>query len=303
MHIDFGQIITAMITPFVAGNKQKIDFAAAEKIAKHLINNGSDSIVITGTTGESPTLTHDEEIDLLLCLKDLVKREASSVKIIFGAGSNCTSTAIKMSKLAEQNGADGLLMVTPYYNKPTQNGLFEHYSQIAESTKLPIILYNVPSRTNISLSADTIIKLVNKYPNIHSLKEASTNIDIITQIRSQISAERFDIYSGDDSLTLPMMAVGAKGVISVASHLVGREMQEMVFEFTSGNIKSALIIHQKLFPLFDNLFTEPNPTCIKYAMNYLGFCSGEIREPLVPLSMDKRANLETILKGLMVFCG
>jgi 4-hydroxy-tetrahydrodipicolinate synthase len=303
MQIDFGPIITAMITPFMKGDKQKIDFNAAKKIAKHLINNGSDSIVITGTTGESPTLTHDEEIELLLCLKDLIKQEGSSAKIIFGAGSNCTKTAIKMSQLAEQNGADGLLMVTPYYNKPTQNGLIEHYSQIAQSTKLPIILYNVPSRTNISLSAQSIIHLALKHANIHSLKEASTNIDIISQIRSQLSSERFSIYSGDDSLTLPMMAVGARGVISVASHLVGREMQEMIFEFSRGEIQSALIIHQKLFPLFDNLFTEPNPTCIKYAMSYLGFCSGELREPLVPLSLDKRAGLEELLKGLMVFCG
>lgn len=299
MQVKFGQLITAMITPFEKDDKHKIDFKAADRIVRHLIANGSDSIVITGTTGESPTLTHEEEIELLNCVRETLKSTQSSCKIIFGAGSNCTKTAIKMSQLAEANKADGLLIVTPYYNKPSQQGMFEHFSLIAKATKLPIILYNVPSRTNVSLSADTIIRLAEEFPNIHSLKEASTNIDIITQIRSKLSADRFVVYSGDDSLTLPMMAVGAAGVISVASHLVGKEMQEMMNTFKKGNVDQALKIHQRLFPLFDSLFTEPNPTCIKAGMEYLGFSSGQLREPLVSLGSEKRAKLEQIINSLV----
>ena len=337
---DFGQIITAMVTPFKAENKHEIDFAATERLIEHLVNNGSDSIIISGTTGESPTLSHDEEVELFLCaqkkIKELEQRHSLSeklpdarlashvgaeltepsimtthyernaaggasragCKIIFGAGSNCTQTSIKMSLKAQELGADGLLIVTPYYNKPNQQGLLAHFSLIAQATNLPIILYNVPSRTNISLKAETIIELNSRFPHICSLKEASSNIDIITQLRSKLKAKDFSIYSGDDSLTLPMLAVGANGVISVASHLVGNQMQEMIRAFNTGDHVKAQEIQAKLMPLFDTLFIEPNPTCIKEALGIIGMCSAILREPLVALSQEQRQDLKKTIESL-----
>lgn len=295
---NFGQIITAMVTPFKAENKHEIDFAATERLIEHLVNNGSDSIIISGTTGESPTLSHDEEIELFLCAQKKVKELGSNTKIIFGAGSNCTQTSIKMSLKAQELGADGLLIVTPYYNKPNQKGLLAHFSLIAEATSLAIILYNVPSRTNISLKAETIIELNSRYPHICSLKEASSNIDIITQLRSKLKAKDFSIYSGDDSLTLPMLAVGADGVISVASHLVGNQMQEMIRAFKAGDHTKAQEIQAKLMPLFDTLFIEPNPTCIKEALGIIGMCSAILREPLVALSQEQRQDLKKTIESL-----
>lgn len=288
-----------MITPFEEKNPAQIDYPACERILKHLINNGSDSIVISGTTGESPTLTHDEEIELLKFSKNILKKENSKIKIIFGAGSNCTETALRMSKLGEENGADGLLIVTPYYNKPNQKGLYEHYRIIASQTKIPIILYNVPGRTNISLQFDTIVRLIEDFPNIYGLKEASTNFDLISKLRTKINNERFKLYSGDDSLTLGMMAIGADGVISVASHLVGKEMKEMLEAYSSGNINKAKAIHLKLFPLFEALFTEPNPTCIKEAMNILGFSSAKLRSPLVNLDSKQKESLKKVLDSIV----
>lgn len=293
--MDFGAIITAMITPFKEEKPSEIDYIACEKIIKHLLKNGSDSLVISGTTGESPTLTHDEEIELLKFTKALLKKENSNAKIIFGAGSNCTQTAITMSQRAEANGADALLIVTPYYNKPNQKGLYEHYSLIAKATKLPIILYNVPGRTNISLQACTIASLVKDFPHIYGLKEASTNFDLISKIRTQLNSSQFKIYSGDDSLTLPMLAIGADGVISVASHLVGNEMQEMFKELKAGNIELAKRIHLELFPLFEALFTEPNPTCIKEALAILGLSSSKLRSPLVQLDSQQKESLKKVI--------
>jgi 4-hydroxy-tetrahydrodipicolinate synthase len=296
---NFGPIITAMVTPFKESNKHEIDYPAVSRLVEHLVKHGSDSIIIAGTTGESPTITHDEEIELLKHVQADIKRLGTKTKIIFGAGSNSTQTSIKMSQTAEKLGADGLLIVTPYYNKPNQKGLREHYSLIAQATSLPIILYNVPSRTNIALTADTIIELHEKYPHICSLKEASANLDIITRLRLKLSPEKFSIYCGDDSLTLPMLAVGACGVISVASHLVGNEMQAMVKAFKAGNHVKALEIHQEIFPIFDNLFIEPNPTCIKEALGIMGICSAILREPLVPLSDEQRAKLKKIINSVV----
>ena len=296
----FGPVITAMATPFMQGDKHKLDLKATEKLVEHLVKNGSDALIISGTTGESPTLTHEEEVEILACVKNKLKALGKNTPIIFGAGSNSTQTAIKMSKLAEDNGADALLIVTPYYNKPNQKGMKEHFSLIAKSTKLPIILYNVPGRCVVGLNAETIIELANEHSNIVSLKEASNNIDIISKIRGSLSPEKFSIYSGDDSLTLAMLATGADGVISVASHFVGNHMQEMIKEFKNGNNKRALELHLKLFPLFDSLFTEPNPTCVKEALNMIGLCSAELREPLVALSPEQRTNLEKIVNKLVV---
>jgi 4-hydroxy-tetrahydrodipicolinate synthase len=294
---DFGTILTAMITPFKEDNPSQIDYPATEKLIKHLINNGTDSLVITGTTGESPTLTHEEEIELLKFTREVLKKQNSKCRIIFGAGSNCTQTAIKMSKLGEEHGADALLIVTPYYNKPNQKGLIEHFSLIAKSTKLPIILYNVPGRTNISLQYSSIVTLVETLPNIYGLKEASTNIDLISKLRTRFTNKEFKIYSGDDSLTLSMLAVGADGVISVASHLVGNEMKAMVTEFQKAKLEEAKKIHLKLFPLFEALFTEPNPTCIKEALLILGFSSNRLRAPLVNLDSNQKESLKKVIEA------
>lgn len=295
----FGSLITAMVTPFKKGDSSQLDLAATEVLVEHLVKNGSDSIVVSGTTGESPTLTHEEEVELFKLVQYTVKRLQSNARLIFGAGSNSTATAIKMSQAAEELGADGLLIVTPYYNKPNQRGLYQHYSSIAKSTKLPIILYNVPGRCVISLQTKTTIALAREFTNIVGIKEASTNLDSITELRLALGRD-FGIYSGDDSLTLPMMSVGADGVISVASHLVGQEMAEMIRLFRAGHNQEALAIHQKLYPLFNYLFIEPNPTCIKAALGIIGICDSSLREPLSSLGDLELTELKKILASLSV---
>lgn len=284
-----------MISPFKKGSPDSVDFEAVEKITEHLINNASDGIIVSGTTGESPTLTHDEEIEIFTTVQAKLKQKKSKTKLIFGAGSNSTQTAITMAKKAEKLNADALLIVTPYYNKPNQKGLFAHYSAIARASNLPIILYNVPSRTNISLQAKTIIELNKEYKHICALKEASTNFDIITQIRLELACGDFKIYSGDDSSTLAMLSLGADGVISVASHFVGKEMKDLVTKFKQGQHSEALKIHQKLFPLFCGLFVETNPICAKSAMEYLGLASKTLREPLVNLTEAQEQELFFII--------
>lgn len=298
----FGSLITAMITPFKQEDPYQIDFAAVERIVEHLIRTGTDSIIVSGTTGESPTLSHQEEQDLFR----LVRNKANSIdsaigtktKILFGAGSNSTQTAIESSKRAEELGADGLLIVTPYYNKPNQKGIKKHYSLIAQNTSLPIILYNIPGRSVINMGAEVIIELASEYPNIVGLKEASNNLDQVSRIRQVLANPPFWIYSGDDSLTLPMMSIGANGVISVASHLVGKEIKEMINLFLKNNLFEAEKLHRKLFPLFEALFKEPNPTCIKAALGIMGLCSPVLRPPLVELDDSQRKSLKTVLDAL-----
>ncbi len=294
----FGTLITAMISPFKADNAYALDLAAAERLTEHLVETGTDTIVVAGTTGESPTLTHDEEIELLKVVIAKTKSLGKGTKVIFGAGSNCTLTAIESSQRAEKLGVDGLLIVTPYYNKPNQKGLIEHYSQIAAKTSLPIILYNIPGRCVIDMKAETIIHLAKAHSNIIALKEASNNIDQVSRIRQELDASKFQIYSGDDSLTLPMMAVGAQGVVSVASHFVGSEMKAMIQAFAEGKAKEADAIHRKLFPLFSALFVEPNPTCTKAGLAIMSICSEQLRSPLVPLAPEQRKTLEQLIKAL-----
>jgi 4-hydroxy-tetrahydrodipicolinate synthase len=289
------ELITAMITPFKKDDEYSIDYDAAKKIIQHLVKTKSDTILIAGTSGESPTLTHEEEIELLQFTKNTLRELNVHTKIMFGAGSNNTLTAVKMTQEAQKHGADSVLLVCPYYNKPNQTGLFEHFSKIAEATTLPIVLYNVPSRTVVSLNAQTIIKLALKYPNIVGLKEASTNFDLITEIRANLKFNEFKIYSGDDSLTLPMLGIGANGVISVAAHFAGEEMREMMDLYTKYDIEAAQKLHTRLFPLFMALFTQPNPTCAKEAMGIIGLCSNKLRLPLVNLSSAEREELKKIL--------
>lgn len=271
---DFGRVMTAMITPFSPDGR--VDYAVAEKLAIDLANHGSDTLVVCGTTGESPTLSWDEEYELFQVVKQAVSGKA---KIIAGTGSNSTEEAISATQKADRLGLDGSLQVVPYYNKPPQAGLYQHFRAIAEaSPNLPLVLYNIPGRTGQHLTPETIARLA-EVPNIVAIKEASGSLDQVSQIRRS-TAPDFSIYSGDDSLTLPMLAVGARGVVSVASHLVGNQIQQMIQSFEQGQIEAATHIHLRLFPLFKALFVTTNPIPIKVALSLQGWQVGETRLPL-----------------------
>lgn len=293
MRYDAGEIITAMITPL--NDERKIDYKALEKLVNHLIENGTDSILVAGTTGESPTLTHDEEVELLKFVKKIA---ANRVKLIMGAGSNCTDTAVMATKNAQDAGADAILTVVPYYNKPSQKGLLEHFGTIAKSTDLPLILYNIPGRTGITMNPETIGELAHKYKNIFAVKQSLANMDLITETRRECP-EDFLIYSGDDSLTLPMLSVGAYGVVSVASHIIGREMKSMINLYKSGRVSEATELHLKLYPLFKKIFMAPNPVPVKECLSKMGIISSFVRRPLVELDEAEKAELYAVLKDFV----
>ncbi len=287
---DAGDIITAMVTPFNA--KREIAYDKAESLAKHLMENGSDAILVAGTTGESPTLTHEEEIELLSTVKRVAVE--GGCKVIMNASSNCTETACRTAKLAEKENVDALLSVVPYYNKPNQQGMIEHFSAVAESTDLPIILYNIPGRTGVNMLPQTVATLAKKYANIVAIKQSCGDMDAVTEMKC-LCPEDFVVYSGDDSLTLPMMALGAKGVISVASHIFGREMQSMIRNYKTGNFSAALNTHKKLFPAFRKLFMAPNPVPVKAVLAHKGLIEEYVRRPLVELSADAKAELFAVI--------
>ena len=287
--IDFGRLLTAMITPF--DDEGKVDYAKTEKLAHHLVETGTDTIVVCGTTGESPTLSWDEEYQLFSVLKQAI---AGKAKIMAGTGSNSTSEAIAATQKAAHLGLDGTLQVTPYYNKPPQAGLYQHFRAIAEAApQTPILLYNVPGRTGCKLEPETIARLA-EIPNIIGIKEATGDLDQASQIRA-MTPPSFAIYSGDDSLTLPLMAVGAKGVVSVASHLVGKQLQTMMQSFDAGNVQEALRIHLQLFPLFKALFLTTNPIPLKLALRILGKDTGVVRSPLVQGDEALEQKLKAVL--------
>lgn len=289
---DAGEVITAMVTPF--NKDKKIDYDKVEILAKHLIQNGSDAILVAGTTGESPTLTHEEEIELLSTVKRAVQNKA---KVIFGAGSNSTETAVKMSKLAEKEGADVILSVVPYYNKPSQAGMIAHFSAIAESTKLPIILYNIPGRTGVNMEVATVAHLANKYSNIVAIKQSFGDMDAVSELKIACP-EDFLIYSGDDSLTLPMLALGIDGVISVASHIYGNEIKSMIHNFKLCELHAAKNMHLKLYPIFKKLFMAPNPVPIKAALEKAGLIKDYVRLPLVELTEEQKKELYSVLDSI-----
>ena len=288
----FGRILTAMVTPFTENGD--VDYELAIKLANYLFDNGSDGIVLCGTTGESPTLSWEEQHDLFIAVKGSLD---SSCKVIVGTGSNCTSEAVEATKKAYDYGADGALVVVPYYNKPPQEGLYKHFSSIANSAKdLPLMLYNIPGRTGCNLLPDTVKKLMD-FSNILSIKAASGRIEEVTELRA-ICGSKLSVYSGDDSLLLPMLSVGAVGVVSVASHLVGLQLKEMIESFQSGKVSNALAIHEKLQPLFKALFMTTNPIPIKAALELSGWNVGNPRSPLSPLTSDMKKQLSFILKSL-----
>jgi len=288
----FGRVVTAMVTPF--HNDGKVNYPLTEKIANHLVEHGTDTVLVCGTTGESPSLTWDEEYALFQTVKQAVGTKA---KVLAGTGSNSTEEAIEATRKAEKLGLDGSLQVVPYYNKPPQEGLYGHFEAIAQSTPdLPIMLYNVPGRTSCNLLPETAVKLSN-LSNIIAIKEASGNIDQVSQL-SRLSSAEFDIYSGDDSLTLPMLSVGAIGVVSVASHLVGDLLQEMIKAFESGKVSQATAIHLKLFPLFKALFATTSPIPLKVALDLQGWAIGDCRLPLCKGSAALRTDLRNTLSDM-----
>ena len=290
----FGRVITAMITPFAEDGS--VNYAKAEELADHLVNNGSDGLVICGTTGESPTLTWSEEYQLFKAIKQAVGDKA---KIIAGTGSNSTTEAIAATKEAEKLGLDGSLQVVPYYNKPPQLGLYNHYREIAEAAPdIPMMLYNVPGRTSRNLEPETVANLA-QIGNILAIKEASGNLEQACKIKC-LTPDSFAIYSGEDVLTLPMLAVGGVGTVSVASHLVGNQMQEMIRAFVAGNNQQATSIQLKLFPLFQALFMTTNPIPVKTALNLQGWNVGKLRTPLCELQLNLLEQLKTILKELNI---
>ncbi len=291
---DCGEVITAMVTPM--NENGTIDYDGAEKLAKYLVENGSDAILVAGTTGESPTLTNEEERELVSTVKHAV---ANKARIILSAGSNCTKTAVEFSKNAQKEEADAILSVVPYYNKPNQLGLIEHYEAIAKSTDLPIILYNIPSRTGISIEPSTVAYLASTYENIVGIKQSFGDMDKVTEIRSYCP-DNFAIYSGDDSLTLPMLSLGARGVISVASHLFGKEIKSMIRNFKSGDVLAARNMHKKLYPVFRQMFMAPNPIPVKAALKYKGLIEEYVRKPLVVLNEDEKIVLFRVIDQVKI---
>ncbi|MBU2609234.1 MAG: 4-hydroxy-tetrahydrodipicolinate synthase [Chloroflexi bacterium] len=285
-----GRLITAMVTPF--NEKGEVDYEQAKKLASALLESGSDGLVAVGTTGESPTLVREEEYRLFAELKAAV---GDGGAMIAGTGSNSTAEAIEATREAERIGVDACLLVVPYYNKPTQEGLYQHFQLIARSTSLPCILYNVPSRTVANLTADTVIRL-SQIDNIIGIKEASSNLDQITSIISN-TGEDFLVWSGNDSDTLPILAVGGYGVISVASHLVGNQLKKMITSFVGGNVNEAAAIHRHLLPLVNALFIVSNPSPLKYALNHIGFPVGKPRLPLTELDDKSAALLKDALEA------
>ena len=285
MRYDAGEVITAMVTPF--NEKREVDYDKVEALAAHLVSNGSDAVLVTGTTGEAPTLTYDEELEVLSSVRRAVSNKG---KVIMGTGSNSTETAVITAKKAEKEGVDAILTVVPYYNKPSQSGIIEHFSAVAEAVEIPVILYNIPSRTGVNMSVDTVKTLAKKYKNIVALKQSYGDMDTITELRMACPAD-FAIYSGDDSLTLPMLSVGAHGVISVASHIFGTEIKSMIRNFKTGDIATAKNMHQKLYPIFKKLFMAPNPVPVKAALAYKGLIDEYVRRPLVELTKQEKTDL------------
>ncbi len=280
--------MVAIVTPFKNG---KVDEKRFRELIEVQIKNGTSGIVPCGTTGESATLSFDEHNRVIEITIEQVKKR---IPVIAGTGSNSTEEAIMLTKHAAKVGADASLQVSPYYNRPTQKGLYEHFKAIAGSVDIPIILYNIASRTGINIEPETIAKLARDCKNIIGVKEASANLDQMSRIK-QLCGPDFDLISGDDSLTLPILSIGGTGIISVAANIVPRDVANLVSEFEKGNIKKAQEIHYKLLPLVKALFIETNPIPLKTAMGLLGMCEPDLRLPMCAMSLE---NLEKLKKAL-----
>ena len=277
----FGQIVTAMVTPF--NQQEEVDYPATQNLIEHLIANGTDAVVVGGTTGESATLSTTEKIALF---KYVVQVVDGRIPVIAGSGTNNTRESIELTREAELAGADAAMIVAPYYNRPSQEGLYQHFKTIADSTNLPIMVYNIPGRTAVNMEVDTIVRLADEVENIVCVKEASGDLDAMAEIIER-TEEEFTLYSGDDGLTLPVLSIGGTGIVSVSAHIVGLEMQNMINAFKSGNVKEAAAIHRSLLPTYKTVFSAPSPTPVKAILNMYGVETGGVRLPLVPLTDEE----------------
>ena len=289
----FGRLLTAMVTPFNV--KGQVDYAQAKKLAKALLESGSDGLVVSGTTGESPTLTAEEKVRLF---EEIRTAAGKKVTIVAGTGNYNTQESIELTKKAEKTGVDACLLTVPYYNKPNQEGLYQHFKAIAGSTRLPCIIYNVPSRTITNLAADTAVKL-SKIDNIVGIKEASADFGQIARIIDGVDRD-FMIYSGNDADTFPILGLGGYGVIGVITHLVGRQYKKMMDLFFAGKIEQSATLHRSFIPLVNTMFMIGSPMPIKYALNYLGFRVGKPRLPLVVPDEKTRAAIEQTLRDYKI---
>ncbi len=287
--MELPRLMTAMITPF--NEQQEVDYKKVRELAIHLADTGSQGIVVCGTTGESPTLKDDEKLEMFSVVQDAV---GSRVQVWAGIGSNSTAHTLELAREVGKLKIDGVMAVTPYYNKPSQEGLYRHFRAIAEAAPLPVMLYNVPGRTGINMLPATVKRLA-AIDNIVALKEASGNMDQMSELVRSTPTD-FVIYSGDDSTTLPMMSLGAHGVVSVASHIVGREIRDMIEAYIAGDIKKAAAVHSRLYPIFKVLFITSNPVPLKEALRLLGKDSGVVRAPLCPPSEGECSEIKRVLQ-------
>jgi 4-hydroxy-tetrahydrodipicolinate synthase len=289
--MEFGRLLTAMVTPFHADGS--VNYEAAAQVARHLVATGSDGIVVTGTTGESPTLTTEEKLGLYRAVKDAVGAGAA---VVAGTGSYCTHESVELTREAEKSGVDGVMAVVPYYNNPPQEGLYRHFRAIAESTSLPVTLYNIPSRSPRNMEAATTIRLA-EIPNIVAVKEASGKLEQVAEIIAKTPAS-FRVYSGDDSATLPLMSMGAYGIISVAAHVVGKQIKQMIEAFVAGRPAEAAEMHGRLLPFFNACFCTTNPIPIKAAVNMLGIPAGGLRLPMIDADEKVKSTLRAAAADL-----
>lgn len=282
------RLLTAMITPY--GDQLQVNYAKAAELAEYLADNGTEGIVVSGTTGESPVLTDEEKLKLFATVKNKVGKR---IPVWAGTGSNDTKHCLELSKEAEKLGVDGVMLVCPYYNKPNQEGLYQHFKKIAGAISLPIMLYNIPGRTGINLLPETVARLA-QIENIVAIKEASGSMDQVSNLMTLLPGD-MTVYSGDDSLTLPMMALGARGVVSIASHLVGKEILAMIEAFNNGDIRRAGNLHKQLFPVYKGLFIATNPVPLKEALNQLGHNVGGLRLPLIEANETEKIFIQELL--------
>lgn len=290
--MSFGKLLTAMVTPF--NQEGEVDYNQAQKLAEYLLENGNDGVVVAGTTGESPTLSFAEKVKLFKAVKEAVGNRGV---VIAGTGSNNTAGSVELTREAEKAGVDAIMLVAPYYNKPSQDGLYAHFKTIANATELPIMLYNIPGRSAINILPETQKNLA-EIENIVAVKEASGDLNQVSRIKA-ILPSSFAIYSGDDALTLPLLALGGAGTISVAAHIVGKEMKKMIEAFLNGDLNKAVEINVRLYPVFQAMFMNTNPIPVKTAVNLLGIKAGELRLPMVSATDEEK----NILKDLLISLG
>lgn len=284
----FGRLATAMVTPFNA--ELQVDYTKTEQLIDHLLATGTETLVVSGTTGESPTLTNEEKLKLF---EFVVRYVNGRAQVIAGTGSNSTDSSIRFTQSAQETGVDGVMVVAPYYSRPSQEGLYQHFKAIAEATRLPVMLYNVPGRTGVNMTAETTLRLAD-VENIVCIKEASGNLSQMARI-IEGAPQGFELYSGDDSLTLPVLAIGGVGIVSVASHVIGTQMQEMMKAFLEGNLSEAAALHRKYLPVFEGIFKYPSPGPIKVLLEKIGVQVGGVRLPLAYPNEHEQQDIRTLL--------